>query len=453
MSYNPAEPGLLTWHDAVPRFVDGTDTPRAWFEKAIEVIEVREPEVQAFVVTDLEAARKAADASTERYRSGRPLSLLDGMPWAVKDLFKTADFPTEINSPLFEGDSHWLDSAHVYALKCGGAVLVGKTTLPELGSGNPPPTRNPFDLTRTAGASSSGSAAAIGAGMLPLTSGSQGRGSILRPASFCGNYALKPTMGALHSGGLLWRSPGYGVMGLHGGSMTDCWRTARFVADTVGGDPGQPGLIGEPDIGEGRKPSRLALLETAGWDKAEDEYKAKLLAFTGRLRDAGVEIVRRQETAALDAFEQALATIPDFQGDIAAWEIKWPALAVRDRGRDRINPRLVDRFEDGERTSLAEYRAALEKLEAVRAAFLATKDVADGYITLSTPTMPPVGMNTGDSVFGDPSSCLGAPAWNLPLLEDRGLPMGVQLMGQMHTDFDLAQIGRWMVETELGAVT
>ena len=185
--YDPQTVELRSFYDYVPAFLDGTDTPRLYLERCLEHMAAREPEIKAFVVMDPDAARDAADAATARYRDGRPASPVDGMPFAVKDLFKTADFPTELNSPLLKGDRHALDAAHVYALRQGGAVLLGKTTLPELGSGQPAETRNPFDPARSPGGSSSGSAAAVGAAMVPLAIGNQGRGSILRPASWGGS--------------------------------------------------------------------------------------------------------------------------------------------------------------------------------------------------------------------------------------------------------------------------
>ena len=154
-NYDPATVKLCSFYDSVSGFLEGEDTPRAYLERCLQVIEAREPSIKAFVVTDIEAARQASDLSTKRYKSGAPLSRIDGMPFAVKDLFKTADFPTELNSPLLEGERHRFDSAHAYALRKGGAVILGKTTLPELGSGQPAVTRNPFDLERSPGGSSS----------------------------------------------------------------------------------------------------------------------------------------------------------------------------------------------------------------------------------------------------------------------------------------------------------
>ena len=147
-----------------------------------------------------------------------------------------------------------------------------------MGSGTPSSTKNPFDLARSPGGSSSGTAAAIGAGMLPLAIGNQGRGSILRPASFCRNFALKPTFGALHSGGMLWRSPSYYVLGIHSSNLIDCWRSAYQIAQTVGGDPGYPGLYGEPDL-KIEKPNQLIRLETAGWITTEKPIKKKFEKF------------------------------------------------------------------------------------------------------------------------------------------------------------------------------
>ncbi|MDC0033503.1 amidase family protein, partial [Alphaproteobacteria bacterium] len=269
-----------------------------------------------------------------------------------------------------------------------------------------------------------------------------------RPSSFCGNVALKPTFGALHSGGMLWRSPSYSVLGIHAGNLIDCWRTAWQIATVVGGDPGHPGLFGEPNL-TANQPVRLIRLDTAGWAIAEAPLKEKFEVYLTDLQSRGVEIISRQDDPDIEAAEQALATIPDFQPDLAAWEIKWPALLLRDRGRDQINERLIERFEAGETMSLQDYRRSLDALTALRQAFAAIKGRADACISLSTPTLPPIGYATGNSIFGDPSSCLKAPAWNLPLLECQGLPMGIQLLGHPHDDYRLGCLGSWMMKNFL----
>ena len=445
ISYDPKTNRLLSFFDAVPGFRDGSDTPRAYLERCIDTIEARAPEIQAFASIDLTAARHMADESMARYADGQALSAVDGMPVGIKDLFKTSDLPTGLGSPLYKDKHHHLDAAHVWALKRGGAIIVGKTATPELGSGTPPPTRNPYNPDHTPGASSSGSGAAVGAAMLPVATASQGRGSILRPASFCANVALKPTIGALHCGGLMWRSPSYGVLGVHAGTIEDCWITAQHIASTVGGDPGYPGLFGPPEMEDAVKPKRLVKLETAGWTRSEGPAKEKFEAYLETLRAEGIEIVGRKEEEAVEKFEQALLSILEFRPALAAWEIKWPGAAVVEKGGDAITPGFAERLAEFDAMTLDHYRRSLAALGALRRDFARFEDFADGFITLCSPTMPPLYPETGDSVFGDVSSCLGAPAWSLPLLEDRGLPMGVQLMGNPHRDYELGCIGRWMM--------
>ena len=131
-TYDPRTHQLLSFHDAIPRFRDGSDTPRAYLERCLETIAAREPTIQAFACLNLDGARAAADASDKRYKAARPLSLVDGMPFGVKDLYETVDMPTQLNSPIYADWQGLRDSAHVYALRRGGAVIVGKTTTTEL---------------------------------------------------------------------------------------------------------------------------------------------------------------------------------------------------------------------------------------------------------------------------------------------------------------------------------
>ncbi|NKB22711.1 MAG: hypothetical protein GKS01_19655 [Alphaproteobacteria bacterium] len=114
-----------------------------------------------------------------------------------------------------------------------------------------------------------------------------------------------------------------------------------------------------------------------------------------------------------------------------------------------INERLVDRFEFGEQMSLDDYRVTLDAQSKLRGTFATLEGKADGFITLPTPTMPPLGNATGDSVYGDPSSCLEAPAWNIPLLRETDMPLGIQLLGNKHQDYALGQVGQWMVDAFL----
>ena len=160
------------------------------------------------MTTRLDAARAEAKTADRRYASGTPLSPVDGMPIGIKDVIQTRDMPTRFGSPIFDNNETGFDSASVDALRRAGALIVGKSVTTEFAFVKPGPTRNPFDTTKTPGGSSSGSSAAVGAGMVPAALGNQVVGSIIRPAAFCGNYAIKPTLGALHMGDcLLYTSP------------------------------------------------------------------------------------------------------------------------------------------------------------------------------------------------------------------------------------------------------
>jgi Asp-tRNA(Asn)/Glu-tRNA(Gln) amidotransferase A subunit family amidase len=176
MTYSSQAFEPLTFFDATARFRNGRDTPRAYLERCLAVIADREPVVKAWVVLNLPGAREAADASTDRYRQGRPISSIDGMPIGIKDLIETKDMPTGHGCAAFAGNNTRRDSAIVRALRDAGAVILGKTVTTEMGGAFPGPTTNPFDPSRTPGGSSSGSAAVIGARMVPAAIGTRSEG-------------------------------------------------------------------------------------------------------------------------------------------------------------------------------------------------------------------------------------------------------------------------------------
>src|SRR5256886_4662586 len=188
---------------ATRRFAGGSDSPRQFLEGCLAEIAALEPKLGAFVHLDIDAARAAADQASARWRDGRPRSNIDGMPIGIKDIIETADMPTENGSPLFAGFRSERDGASVAALREAGAVIVGKTVTTEFASTEPRGTRNPHDLRRTPGGSSSGSAAGVAAGMVSTALGTQVIGSTIRPASYFGCVRLKLSVGALKRG----RSP------------------------------------------------------------------------------------------------------------------------------------------------------------------------------------------------------------------------------------------------------
>src|SRR4051794_32672657 len=195
------EPAMRPFVSAAKRFADGADTPRAFIEQCLAGLAAWEPKVGAFVTYDLVSARAAADRSTARWRVGKPLSAIDGMPIGIKDIIETVDLPTEMGSPLFAGWRSQKDAACVAALRDAGAVIIGKTVTTEFAASDPRGTRNPWNLEHTPGGSSSGSAAAVACGMISAGLGTQVIGSIIRPASFCGVVGFKPSVGALNREG------------------------------------------------------------------------------------------------------------------------------------------------------------------------------------------------------------------------------------------------------------
>ena len=449
--YDPTAYELLTFHDAVAAFLDGTDDPRAYLERCLETIERRESEVKAFVTLNPAGARQAADASAQRYRRGRPFSAVDGMPIGIKDLFETADMPTQMGSRLFTGWQTNRDSAAVYALRQGGAVIIGKTVTTEFGFYDPGPTTNPFDSGRTPGGSSSGSAAAVGARMVPAAIGSQVVGSIIRPASFCGNFALKPSIGALSRlGG--HSSLSQSCMGVHGGSLEDVWAVAHRIGSVAGGDPGYPGLFGEPALATAHRPARLIRLDTAGWPEAEEAARAKLDDVLDKLVGHGVIVLGKDDDPRIAELESAVLVAGEVSHDVCGYELRWPLKPYRDRGPDSLGNDIRNRLEVWEKLTREDYRRALTRREDMCRKLACLTDVGEALITLPATGAAPHGLSrTGDPIFAVPSSILGAPAINLPLLEIDAVPLGVQLIGYRDGDARLMGIANWMMRTLGGA--
>ena len=235
-TYDPLTYKPLTFHDAVAAFREGSDTPRAYLERCLAVIEAREPVIKAFVARNDDAARAASDASTARYKAGRALSSIDGMPIGIKDLLETRDMPTQMGCEAYRGNFPQRDNAAVWALREAGAVVFGKLVTAELGGAHPGPTTNPFDPARTPGGSSSGSAAAVAAHMMPAAIGSQVGGSVIRPAGYCGNVALKPSQGGINRGER--QTTSMSTHGIHAGCIEDMWYAAIEIVRRAGGDRG-----------------------------------------------------------------------------------------------------------------------------------------------------------------------------------------------------------------------
>src|SRR5215469_2175669 len=286
------KPAMRSYVAAQQDFRAGKDSPSAFLERCLATLTEIEPQVLAFVHYDAAAAREVAERSTARWKAGKPLSPIDGMPVGVKDIIETRDFPTENGSAFYKGWQSRRDAASVTALREAGAVILGKTVTTEFATAPPGPTRNPWDPRRTPGGSSSGSAAAAGSGMIAAGLGTQVIGSILRPASFCGCVGFKPSLGAINRSGS-HDGLSQSVHGALAASIEDAWVMLREIADRAGGDPDYPGLIGPQATPAPQQPVRLALIETGGWSKAAPAAIAALEAALGQIKARGVTVLRR----------------------------------------------------------------------------------------------------------------------------------------------------------------
>jgi Asp-tRNA(Asn)/Glu-tRNA(Gln) amidotransferase A subunit family amidase len=446
----------LTFHDAARRFTDGNDSPRAYLERCLETIAAREPVVKAFTAMNESGARASADASTERWKAGKPLSLIDGMPIAIKDLLETKDMPTEMGCAAMKGNFPKRDNAAVWALRQAGAVILAKTVTAELGGSHPGATTNPFDPRRTPGGSSSGSAASVGANMVPAAIGTQVGGSIIRPAAYCGNFALKPTQGGINRGERLATS--MSTHGPHANSLEDMWQVAIEMAKRCGGDRGSLGLMGPDTLPAAIKPDRLIVLETEGWpdvDPATREGFAKVL---GQLKAAGVTLIHRSDEPLVEALEAAIANGRAICNGITSWENRWYQRGMLDASPNGLSERAKAALFKAEAMTVDQYRANLLARQAAQLAHAAVASFADAAITLACPGPAPIWAGdkpgqplaarpTGDFVFNAPSSMLFAPVVTVPLMSVDGMPVGVQVIGQQHEDARMTGIARWMRDT------
>jgi Asp-tRNA(Asn)/Glu-tRNA(Gln) amidotransferase A subunit family amidase len=426
------------------QFADGTDSPRKLLERCLEDISRLEPKIGAFVHLNVNAARVVADQSDARWRDGRPLSKIDGMPVGIKDIIETIDMPTENGSPLFVGFRSERDAASVAALREAGAVILGKTVTTEFASTEPRGTRNPHDLRRSPGGSSSGSAAGVTAGMMSAGLGTQVLGSTVRPASYCGCVGFKVSVGALNRGGS-YDGLSQSVTGILAATLQDAWQVAYEIAARAGGDPGFPGLYGPAVIPPPHKPKRVAFLETAGWSTASAGAKEAMQDVRSRCKSAGIEVMTRTADPKVATVEEAIAKARVLSVRINAWEWRWPLNTYRQRDASKLSRAMLDRLAEAEAMTLEDYREDLAQRDRDRALYAELASECDACISLSAPAAAPMGIEwTGDPNCTVHASYLGIPAISLPVLQDNGLPLGLQISGFMHGDAQACAIAASM---------
>jgi Asp-tRNA(Asn)/Glu-tRNA(Gln) amidotransferase A subunit family amidase len=438
-----ADNGLvhLTASEAGAEIARGAISAEDYTRACLERIEALDGEIKAFAHLDREHALAQARGLDERRTQGRPIGPLHGVPVAIKDIIDTADYPTELGSPLAAGRRPWNDATVVTKLRAAGAVIIGKTVTTEFAYFHPGPTRNPHDHGRTPGGSSSGSAAAVAAQMVPLALGSQTNGSVIRPAAFCGVFAIKPTHGLVSRAGVLPLSRKLDHIGAFARSLGDLALILEVIA---GHDPADPDTepFAAPDFRALQReppplPPRFAFVRTPVWDKADAQTKAAFEELAAALGSA-IEPVDLPPswTEAWEIHRTIMAT--DMAHNLAPFVARGePSEALRKLLAHGCGVTAVD------------YLSALAKVPRYTASLAETFDAYDAILTPATPGVAPKGLgSTGDPAFCTLWTLTGLPALSLPLLAGEGaLPLGVQLVGPLGHDGRLLRTATALIET------
>ncbi len=412
------------------RFASRSTTAEAVARGYLERIETSEAAVRAWVYMDPEAVLVGARALDGTGLAAR--GVLHGIPLGVKDIFDTHDMPTSYGSPIYAGHHPRADAASVAVARRCGMLPVGKLVTTEFAAWPPGPTANPHDPTRTPGGSSSGSAAAVAAEMVPVALASQTTGSIIRPAAFCGVVGYKPSFGTLPPTGVKAISESFDTVGVIAGTVAD----AAFVVGALSGRalelPGQP--IATP---------RLGICLTHEWPAAQPETEALFEALPRLLDRAGAR------TTPVD-LPGAYARLAKAQGTIWTYEIARCLADEHRRFRELIREPLRGMLDEGAAMPRAEYDDALACLRECRVALAAAFDGLEALVVPSAPGEAPDIATTGDPIFNRVWSALGTPAINVPAGRGpSGLPLGVQIVGLPGLDARVLACAAW-VEAELG---
>ena len=405
-------------------------------------VDAVEDKVQAFVFLDRNHVMRQAQAADEHRRHGRPTGPLHGVPIAVKDIFDTGDMPTELGSPLWVGRTPREDAEAVARLRAAGAVIMGKTVTAEYAYYHPGKTRNPHDPERTPGGSSSGSAAAVAAGMVPGAIGSQTNGSTIRPAAFCGVVGFKPTHGLIPRTGALLLSRVLDHVGVFARSVEDAALLAEVLAGHDDEDLDTRPLARPPlaatDASEPPLPPRFAFVRAPAWKLIEpvmDEAFAELI-------DAMGEAVTEIELGS--SFDNAI----DLHRTVMEVDMAHNLHRDYEKGGDQLSEALRAAIERGRGVPAVEYLRAVAATATLNAALDDVFNEYDALITPSAPGEAPKGLPTGNPAFCSTWTYLGTPAISLPLMAtQQGLPLGVQLIGRRNNDARLLRTARWLVKT------
>ncbi len=402
---------MLSAVDLARRIEAGELTARAVVELCAEAIAAREKEIGAFVALDLDAARRAAEKSR---LASTPLC---GLPVAFKDIFDTADFPTQYGSPIYSGYRPRADATAVALTRRSGGIVIGKTVTTEMASLVPRATRNPHNAAHTPGGSSSGSAAAIAAAMVPIAFGTQTAGSVIRPAAFCGVAGFKPSYRLIPLVGVKDVAWHLDTAGLFGAGIADVAFAAAALLDRdLRVDRAAPA------------PPRIALVRSHLWPQASAAMQKAVESAARIAAAAGAKVADVTLPPLLQDAYEAQFTIQDYE--------TFRALAFEyDRHRDLIGKQLREQLDRAAAVSADEYDAARRTASRARRVLADTMAEHDVILTPSAPGAAPHGLgSTGDPMFNRLWTLMGAPCVNVPGFYENELPLGIQIVGRFGRD-------------------
>jgi amidase len=405
--------------EAVKAIEAGTLTSEKLVANCLERIAEREPAVKAWVHLDKVLAVKQAKAA-DAAKGG----LLRGVPIGVKDIIDTHDMPTSHNSAIFEGTQPFGDAACVALCRNASAVIMGKTVTTEFANRHPGPTTNPHNAAHTPGGSSSGSAAAVADGHVPLAFGTQTGGSVIRPAAYCGVMGYKPTFNDFSRVGIKMQCHSLDTLGLMARSLDD-------IALFRGAVLSLPPVPIDRDISA----PRVGFCRTPIWDHAEPDTQVLLERVAAKLGATEV------------AFAPEFKDILEDHVAISGWESVRNYADERLRNPDKLSRELTEVLNKGLAVTLDRYIAAQRKTVAFKAFIDSLFDQVDVLLCPSAPGEAPKGQEfTGDPRFNSIWTLAGTPCVTLPMgTGDMGLPLGIQLVGLRHADDKLLSMAHWVL--------
>ena len=418
------EPADLSAVEAAHLIAKGTLTAESLMRSCLERIARCEPQVQAFEHIEGDEALAKSQALDRM----PPRGPLHGLPFAAKDNYDTFDMPTTSGSPIYAGNRPSCDASIVALARAAGAILVGKTVTTEFAYVKPGKTRNPHDISRAPGGSSSGSAAAVAAGMVPLAFGSQTVGSIIRPAAFCGAAAFKPTFDLLPITGIKSMAWSLDTAGVFGRTVADC---ALFVDALLGTDY-LSGL-------ESAEPPKIALCRTQDWPGVQPVAIAAVDEAGARLANAGAKVRSIELPPDFSALRDTLMIILAFEmAKVLAPEVE--------RRHNLLSTQLQEQLEKGRVISFGDYHRAKSAAAAYRARLGDLFGDADVLMAHASSGEAPVGnAYTGFSFLNGVCTMLGTPCVNVPGLKGpNGMPVGVQAIGRIGEDARTLATANWM---------